>query len=158
MNGEVSIIKLFCRDLSRELTIRQVSKLIKKSYAYTNKEVWDLVKKGVLNKKEIGKSVVCSLNLKNEMTKVLLSLNSALEKQEHLKDKEELIKELKEKDAYTAFISNKKLIIISKEKISVKNAKILDKKEFASFIKENQDNLIVYGFEKYWELVGDAYE
>ena len=155
MNGSVSIIRLFCRDLTKELTIRQVSKLLKKSYAYTNKEVWNLIKKEVLNKKEIGKSVVCSINLNNELTRTLLAFNSALEKQAF---KGKINIELKE--AYTAFYSKNKLFIVCKDKSLFKNvkAKILTKQEFISSLKDiGLDNLIIYGYEKYWEIVGDTY-
>lgn len=163
MDGAVSIINLFCRDLARELTIRQISKLIKKSYAYSNKEVWELIDKEVLNKKEIGKSVICSINLKNEMARTLLALNSTLEKQDHFKEKDmaEMIKPLKENNALTAFFSKNKLFVVCINKSSLKNIKanLLTKEEFVSSIKEiGFDNLLIYGYEKYWEIIGDKYE
>lgn len=162
MDGKINIIRLFCRDLTKEITIRQISKLIKKSYAYTNKKVWNLINKGVLNKKEIGRSIICSLNINNELTKALLVFNSSLEKQEYkLKQEiENLIKDLKEKEVYTAFLSKNRLFIVSNNKSRLKDlkAKILTKQEFASSLKDiGLDNLIVYGFEKYWEFVGDIY-
>lgn len=165
MDGKINIIRLFCRDLTKEITIRQISKLIKKSYAYTNKEVWDLINKEVLNKKEIGKSIICSLNINNELTKALLAFNSFLEKQEYLQNKSRLKQEIErlikdQKEVYTIFLSNKKLFIVCYDKSLLKNlkAKILTKQEFDSSLKNiGLDNLIVYGFEKYWEFVGDIY-
>ena len=159
MNSTVEIIKLFSRDLNRELTIRKISKLIKKSYAHTNKEVWGLVKQGVLNHKEIGKSIICSINLKNDMARILLVFNSNLESID-MKDVS-LIESLKQADAFFAFLSKGKLFVICEDKSKVKlgKAKILSKSEFLSSIKEiGLDNQILYGAEKYWETVGDMYE
>ena len=154
MDSEVSIVKLFCRDLAKELTIRRISQLLKKSYAFTNKEVWKVINKGVLNKKEIGKSIICSINLNNELTKALLAFNSSLEKQQKFPDKS--FPELK--DALTAFYSKNKLYVVTEKKTPIKNAKMLSKEEFLAQIKQiGLDNLIVYGYEKYWELIGDIY-
>ena len=155
MYSEIEIIRLFSRDLSREITIRQVSKAIKKSYCYTNTEVWKLIKKGILNKKEIGKSVVCMLNLKNELTKSLLVFNSSIEKQASKKPIETgLISQLKERNAF-AFYNKNSLYIVCDDKF---DSDVLTKQEFRSKIKEiGLDNLVIYGFEKYWELMGDIY-
>ncbi|MBW2996476.1 hypothetical protein KY332_04205 [Candidatus Woesearchaeota archaeon] len=153
MQGSLSIIRLFCRDLTKELTIRQISKLIKKSYAYTNKEVWNLIKQNILNKKEIGKSIICSINLKNKKTRALLTFNSALE--DH-KDFNTI--ELKQNNVLTAFFSKNKLYIISDKKFKTPG-KILTKQEFISSIKDiGLGNTPVYGYEKYWEIIGDTYE
>ena len=142
MDGKIEIINLFCKDFSRELTIRQISKLIKKSYAYTNKEVWELINSEVLNKKEIGKSLICSLNF-NKLSKALLTYNSTI-RSKNIETK--ILTSFKQKQILTAFYSNKKLITIT----SVK--------EFYTYLKKSQDYEIVYGFEKYWEMAGDIYE
>lgn len=72
MNSEqFGIIKAF-RGFSVELTINQLSKAIKKSYAYTNKYAHEMIHEGILNKKEVGHSILCTLNFKNK--KVLASL------------------------------------------------------------------------------------
>lgn len=160
MKGSIEIIKLYSKDITRELTIRQISKLIKKSYAYTNKEVWLLIKQDVLNKKIIGKSVVCSINIKNNSAKALLVFNSILEGNEKKKN-DILIKELKEKDALTVFLSKNKLFVVCADKSNFKNIKanLLAKHEFISSIKNiGFDNSVIYGHEKYWELIGDAVE
>ena len=152
MDGSVSIIKLFCRDLTKELTIRQISKLLKKSYAYTNKEVWNLIKADILNKKEIGRSVVCSINLKNKTTRALLTFNSAIESKDYN------TAELKKNNVLTAFFSKNRLYIISNKKFKT-SGKILTKQEFIDSVKQiGLDNDIVYGYEKYWEIIGDIYE
>ena len=143
MDSRFSIVNLFCRDLTRELTIRQISKLIKKSYAHTNQEVWELINKGVINKKDIGKSILCSLNINNDLTKSLLVFNSMTLKME-VKD------EWKQDDILFAFYSKNKLIVVGKNGIS--------KQDFKTMAKQGIDFTVVYGHEKYWELIGDIYE
>ena len=144
MEGSLRIIQLFSKDLSRALTIRQISQLIKKSYAYTNKEVWELINKDIINKKEIGKSLLCSLNISNPLTRTLLAFNDSLNKRSL---KEEILQELKEKDALTAFYSKNKLYIVSDQKF--KHGISISKKE----TKVDVD--VVYGFEKFWEIIED---
>lgn len=154
MLGSLEVVKLYSKDINRELTIRQISKLIKKSYAYTNKEVWELIKTGVLNSREIGKSVVCSLNLSNDMTRALLVFGSNLS---HI-GKE--LPSFVDKEVYFAFYSNKKLHVVCRDKSLLKGVKgvIMTKEEFVDNINEiGLVNDVVYGAEKYWEKVGDIY-
>jgi len=169
MEQIAEIVKLFCKDIFREITIRQISKSIKKSYAYTNKEVWGLVEKGVLKEKKIGNSVVCSINISSESARALLSFNSFLEKEEYFKKNEDvkskiahLINESKEKGVFTAFLVKNELVLVCFDKSVFKGselkAKIITQDEFSSFIKNSGfDNLVVYGYEKYWESIGDIY-
>ena len=150
MEAEVSVIRIFSRDLAKEITIRQISKTIGKSYAFTNQLVWGLIKKGVLNKKEIGRSVICSINLKSSLSIALLVYNSQMEKH-----KEHDVSEFKDKNALTAFINKGRLIVVSENKLSMKS---ITKREFMDSIdKIGLDNTVIYGHEKYWEMVGDRY-
>ena len=142
MLGKIEIVKLFGRDLTRELTIRQISKLIKKSYAYTNKTVWELIKEGVLTSREIGRSVVCSLDIGNEVTRELLAFGSFLDRPK--------LDISKFTDSYFAFSFGNKVHTVGPKGMS------LD--EFASFVKKKGIGKVVYGFEKYWEKIGDIYE
>ncbi len=68
---QFGIIRAF-RGFSVELTINQLSKAIKKSYAYTNKYAHEMIHEGILNKKEVGHSILCTLNFRNK--NVLASL------------------------------------------------------------------------------------
>jgi hypothetical protein len=97
------------------------------------------------------------------MARTLLALNSTLEKQDHFKEKDiaDVIKPLKENNALTAFFSKNKLFVVCIDKSSLKKIKanLLTKEEFVSSIKEiGFDNLLIYGYEKYWEIIGDEYE
>ena len=70
----ISIIKVFSKDPSKEITIRQLSKKAGLSYKATYRTVKYLIKEGVLNVKQFGKSSVTSLNL-NKKTKAFLNLS-----------------------------------------------------------------------------------
>ena len=73
---QLNIIKLFSDKPDVELTIHQISKTIKKSYAFTNKYTHELINDGILRKKLIGNAIVCSLSLDSEQAIGLLILNS----------------------------------------------------------------------------------
>jgi hypothetical protein len=158
MQGKLEVVRLFCADPSRELTIRAISQLIKKSYAYTNKEVWELISDKVLKHKEIGKSVICSLDIHNPYSQELLAFNSFSDSK--AKQKDEIISELKKNDALFAFYSKSKLHIVCRDKSLFKGmkAETMTKQDFIDSLKKmGLDNSVVYGYEKYWEIVGDAY-
>lgn len=89
-NTKKKIIPLFSKDLDRELTIHQIKKELKRSYHFVYDNVQELIKENVLNKKTRGHSTVCTLNLKNDKTSALLTLNSIEEKEHFFNNKKEL--------------------------------------------------------------------
>lgn len=141
MQGEIEVVRLYSEDISREMTIRQISKEMGKSYAYTNGLVWKMIKEGVLKSREIGKAVVCSINISNKMAQELLAFGSFL----HTK----LSNEKDFDDSYFAFKYGSKVISVGPKGMSLK--------EFSDFVKSKGHGKPVYGFEKYWEKVGDIY-
>jgi hypothetical protein len=78
---ELAVVRLFSDDLSRELTIRQKSSLIEKSYFYTNTLVHSMVKENLLLKKVYGHSIVCSLNQDSGVVKALINLDKAISRE-----------------------------------------------------------------------------
>lgn len=92
-NTKLNIIALFSKDLDRELTINQIKHKLKRSYHLIYDNTTELIKQNILNKKTIGHSINCSLNLKNEKTKAMLILNSINEK-EHFFNKKKSLKSL----------------------------------------------------------------
>ena len=76
---ELNVVKLFSKDIARELTIRQMSSLMKKSYFYTNTLVHSMIKERLILKKVYGHSIVCSVNEKSKVVKALIMLERAME-------------------------------------------------------------------------------
>lgn len=162
MFGALAIIKLFCKDFTLDYTINQISKKIKKSYAYTNKEVREFIHKGILNKKIVGPSILCSLNLKNDLTIALLVLCSAEKKQEFFADKEDLKKKLDalvfhiKQNVDCVMYKDKHIHIISRDHVDLPPTEfsigVLGLDEDPSGFA---DCVILYGFENFWRLVGD---
>jgi hypothetical protein len=166
MDSYIGIIRAFSRDLASEHTIRQVSKLIKKSYAYTNKKCRELISQGVLLKKVVGASILCKLNFENDITITLLSLNSALEKREKIsgkkkQDAEELQNSLS-KAVDVILLKENKFYIVAKDHLECNDklslldidAVVLSEDQFNQMVKNDFEKLIlIYGFENFWRLM-----
>lgn len=162
------IIRAFIDNPDKKLTINQISKLIKRSYFFTNTNARKLIQEGVLNKEIIGHSILCSLNFNNDKTIGLLITNSMKKKNnteakdKRIKDAQILINELKSKTIiYTAFLKDKLVIVAENE---LEAARLLQSKDLKNleieiigkenFSKEHLINsIIIYGFEEFWRLV-----
>lgn len=67
-NFQINLLQLFDRNFNSEFTINQIAKKINFDYAYANREVNKLIKRGIISKKTVGNAHLCSLNLKNDET------------------------------------------------------------------------------------------
>ncbi len=179
MDSYIEIISIFYKDLAREYTIRQVSKQIKKSYAYTNIRCRELISQGILSKKVVGASILCRLNYKSDKTLGLLVLKSILEKTTELEKekKDEDDKKLAEdfsvversikEFAESIFFAQDKFHVLCKnemelnQKLSALDLKygfsVYDKNGFNAYVKQNglKDIILVYGFENFWRVIAD---
>ena len=169
MQPDISIIRQFTGNLGRECTIRQISKLIEKSYAFTNNHVRKLIDSRVLNKKVVGNAILCSLNLSNEKVIGLL-INASIEKREEfLAGNEGLAAKVKEiidlawEEISSIIIVDEKISLLCDdelkhdivlEKLNKFNVNVLNNADFISLVKENLAKVVcVYGYEKMWRLV-----
>lgn len=171
-NIELSIIRLFSKDSARELTINQISKELKKSYSFVNKEVRDLIGKGILNKKIIGPSIVCSLNAKNDRTIMLLSMVSVDDKERFFAEKAKALEAIRipsekitqQASVYTIYINRKdtsKVTVVCDDWLKVRGVltgidtpvsfTVIGKESFGKD-KDNRDIVVTFGFENYWRL------
>jgi hypothetical protein len=164
-NVELDIIRLFSQKSDVELTIHQISKNLKKSYAFTNKYAHDMLKQDILKKKVVGNAILCSLNKDNEKLLGLLVMNSISKKMqfEHsLKNdsKVELSAFIRSLDEKIVFISGSTITIISDKQLPVK--KILGFKvnisSYDSFIKnkgalELSDVIVLKNHEQFWSMI-----
>ena len=166
-NVELSIIRLFSQKSDVELTILQLSKNLKKSYAFTNKYAHEMLKQDILKKKVVGNAILCSLNKDNEKLLGLLVMNSISRKMqfEHsLKDdsKIELSAFLRSiDDSKTVFLSGSVVTVISDDKVpvvkKVAGFKIIVS-SFDSFIKgkaslELSDVIVLKNHERFWSVI-----
>ncbi|MBR9675592.1 hypothetical protein GOV05_01135 [Candidatus Woesearchaeota archaeon] len=171
---ELETISLFSKDLTLNLTINQISKELKKSYAFTNKYVREFLDKGILSKKIVGSAVLCSLNYSNEKTLGLLMLNSIEDKTQFLKKIDASTKKvvglLKEAPGLLSLFITKNeyfLVCEDKERANTYLSKIggaakpkitlLEKNEFKiGFRSINLKNTIIMeGYEKFWKLISE---
>ncbi|MBI5066536.1 nucleotidyltransferase domain-containing protein [Candidatus Woesearchaeota archaeon] len=63
-----SIVALLASDITREYTIREISQVLRKNYRNTYESVQELIKNKIIHKKRVGRSDICSLDLKQEET------------------------------------------------------------------------------------------
>ena len=75
MTVEQEILRAYERNLKDVLSINQISKRTKKAYPYVNKKVKLLIEQGILKRKDVGRSCLCTVNLSNKQTVMFLSLN-----------------------------------------------------------------------------------
>jgi hypothetical protein len=175
---ELEIIGLFNRDINLLLSINQIAKKLNKAYPYINSKVNDLIKEGILNKVEVGRSYLCSINLENEKAIVLLSLNEIYKKEKQLKKTpkaQHLLQELKsikqQFKTYTVYLEKKQLTFVldhihDKEAIKNNYKEIkkfdlifLTKTEFHNTILNNisvlKNKTVLYSPETYFELLNE---
>jgi len=115
--------------LGKDLTINQISKIIKKSYAFTNKYTHELIHKNILKKKIIGPSILCSLNYNNEETIACLVYNS-------IKKSSELDKKIE---------SKAKIVLMHKKKLHYIKNTLPKELDFSQIY-------VLKGHEKFWRM------
>jgi hypothetical protein len=177
-NIENEIIALYSSNLVNIFSINQISKLLKKKYPYVNKKVGYLIENNVLNKIEVGKSYLCSLNLNNDKTLFLLSFNEILKK-EFFKFNDKTIN----KEYFENFINNNSInlgilsVFLSKDNIifivndlkyrrkiedKFSNCIVIDQNELSDLLIEKPDffenYIVLYGYEKFFELIKHNFE
>lgn len=175
---EQEIISLYAKDISSLYSINQIAHRLGKKYPYINKKVSALIKNNIFKKTIIGRSYLCSLNLRNDETIYLLILNEIRKKKTELElDKnlqpviEYISKAKKITNLHLALKSREKIIFVLPaaeekeqfEKALVKEAMNGYKTEIhtkQSFLKELLDNkelqekhVILHGYEKYYDYL-----
>jgi hypothetical protein len=160
MDGIIEIIRLFSKDPAREITINQISKEIKKSYSFTNKNARQMIDEGILNKKIVGPSILCSLNCTNEMTKALLCLVSVQKKNEFISKNpskaaiEDIVSKTKEHSDFIFSYENS-IYIVTDSSVEKTKATVISKKEFSLKKFDISKMVLLWGYDKFWELLGD---
>ncbi|RLE38495.1 hypothetical protein DRJ17_03780 [Candidatus Woesearchaeota archaeon] len=164
----LGVIEILSRDLSKGLTINQISKLLHKSYAATNMLVRGMISDEILNKLIVGNAILCTLNLRNELTRALLAVASVKKKQTDSSWKKkidiELIDELKRRFTIECvFLQDDKLNIVCRNVLALQE--FLNERKIRAAVFEAADfhvkkdlsrSYVIYGFERFWELIANA--
>lgn len=169
---EIEIIELFRQDLTRVLSIRQISKELGRTYPYIHKKVSEFLEDGIFKQIKIGNSILCSINLQSEQAILLLSINEIKKKNELIKQNKTLTKKIlkiktvnSEVPIQTALQVKTQTIIVTENKFYKKalmkefsNSLILTREEFQETIvcdySKFQDHTLLYHNERYFELIG----
>lgn len=81
MKLQLKIIDLLAKNPEKEFSINEIAKILGEFYSFVHRTVNEMIKDGVILKRKVGKSYLCSLNLENEKTSALIQL-SEIEKRE----------------------------------------------------------------------------
>ena len=90
MKLELKIVDLLLRNKEKDFTIHEISNALKQYYSLVHRTVEKLSKDNIIVRKKTGKAYVCSLNLENEKTHVLLTLSEIERKEEFYSKNREL--------------------------------------------------------------------
>lgn len=175
---EQEIISLYSKDISSLYSINQIASKLGKKYPYINKKVTILIKNNIFKRTIIGRSYLCSLNLKNDETVYLLILNEIHRKTSELKQNPKLHEVIEYVDKAKKLI-NLQLVLKSKDRILFVLDKPEEKEQFEnaivkqamkdynaeihtkeSFLKEmlkskelHEKHTILLGYERYYEYI-----
>ena len=175
---EQEIISLYSKDISSLYSINQIAHKLGKKYPYINKKVTLLIKNNIFRKTIIGRSYLCSLNLKNDETIYLLILNEIHKKTSELKQNPKLQEVIDYVNKAKKLI-NLQLVLKSRDRILFVLDKPEEKEQFEkailkqamkdykieihtkeSFLKEmlktkelHEKHTILQGYEKYYEYI-----
>lgn len=139
------IVDLFAKELGRELTINQISKELKKSYASINGHVRGMITSGLLNSKDVGSAILCSPNYENPEIVGYLVLNSIQ------RTGKSTAKDIDER-VTCAFTIGKTVYYHAIGDIHVKNWKKID--DLKSIVKEKLGDVrIIKGHEVFWRFI-----
>lgn len=142
-----------------ELTINQISKKIKKSYAFTNKYTHELITSGIILTKVIGSAILCKLNYKNEETiAALCFLSISKNAKKDNTNFREIIRKKSIDDTELVIYYEKKLYVITDKKYSsTKNILVKSSIEFKSELKKFDFSKlqIIHNSEIFWRLVAE---
>lgn len=172
---EQDIIELYSDNISSIYSINQIAGKLGKKYPYINKKVSLLIKNRIFKKIVVGRSYLCSLNLKNDETIYLLILNEIKKKKAELEAHPKLQGTMDYLDKVKKAIPIQ-LVIKSKDSLffvfegsedkerfekgtfkqlfSHHRVEALTKESFLAVLVEDkdiqEDHIILHGFEKYY--------
>lgn len=172
---EQEIIALF-DSIKIAYTIHQISTKLKKAYPYVNKKVNEFIEEGIFKKLVVGRSYLCSLNLENEKTIVLLTIHEIRKKEDFLKKEKaynyflDSLQKLKQIVPIYSIIMQNDVINIVLNSIEDKNLlkkhlaefkdydfEIYDRKSYQKYLLEHPEllhtRIILTGYERYFELL-----
>lgn len=168
---DIEIIELFSKNLVAFYSINQIAKLLNKTYPYVNKRVSYLIGEGILKKVKLGAAHLCSLNLSNDKTILLLSLTEIEKREEFIKKNTELGKALelleqerRNRTIHCAFLHNNTIFFVLEDpqfsiEIQGFQTSVINKDEFLKLVVKGdvlKEHIILYGSEKYFQFIKEV--
>ena len=91
MKIELKIVDFLARNIDEKFTINKIAKSVKEYYSFVHRTINKLAIDGVVMKTKAGKAYLCSLNLENEKTLMLIQL-SEIERRKEFYEKNKGLK------------------------------------------------------------------
>jgi len=167
---DLAILELFLRNTYLSLSINQIAIRLGKTYPNINKKVNELLEEGILNKIVIGRSHLCSLNLENPKTRLLLGILELKNLEENrpglVKETRELLKPFR-KAGQVLFVSlqDKTIFLCVSDKrpftgmrlpkpwqLTISSPSEMEHLLESSIFSEHH---LLDGFERYFEFIND---
>lgn len=162
MTGEQDILAAYNSDIKGVFSIHELSRRLGKAYPYVHRNVHKLVEKGILKKAAMGRSHLCSVNLRNKQAVLLLALNE-LQKHEHvpveMRNRAREIEETQSHDPVLMIIyapnTNELLVVHDKEEETYLTREEL-KKRLIEDEKLYEKHIVLAGYENFYSLLTEA--
>jgi len=164
---EMDIIGLYDDNLVNLFSINQIATKLGKKYPYINKKVTELLNQRILNKTVVGKSYLCSLNMENEKTLLMLCMMELYKKQRvaGLSKILQFVEHNKlQITIHCVLRYNGKLLFVvedikDRRKIErqFRDCAVVSQQEFLDMLDEEEKlyrkHIVLYGAERFYELV-----
>ena len=163
---EQEIIQLYDRNLVNLLSINQISKSLNKKYPYINKKVSQLLKDGIMKKIVVGRSYLCTLDLENPKTVLLLAMFEMNKNKPFMTDN---VTEFVDKNSIQLSVLcvveyNKRLLFVVNDlkdrrviQRAFPDANVIDKTGFLDILSYEKelftDHTVIYGYENFFSLI-----
>jgi hypothetical protein len=176
---EQQILEVFDRDYSQLFSINQISKKLNRSYPHINAKVNNLISEGVISTANVGRSILCSLNLDNEKSIALLILENAGKKERafaKIRNRKGFLDEIRtikeEFNVDTIFLAGRDLIFVidnPHDREAIKNMfseikqfslVFCSKAGFKEYLIKDpaaiSSHIVLYSYERYFESVSSV--
>jgi hypothetical protein len=164
---EQEIIGLYDSNLVNLFSINQIARSLKKTYPFINKKVTELLDSSILRKTVVGKSYLCSLNLDNELTAILLAKHEIAKREGSIEAKpvQDFISGTRLRITVHCVLSSPAGLVFVIENLKDRreiqrvfpSATIVDREEFLDLIVDDEllysQHAVLYGMERFIELV-----
>ncbi|NOZ81524.1 MAG: winged helix-turn-helix domain-containing protein [DPANN group archaeon] len=171
---DLAILQLFLRNTYLRLSINEIARRLGRQYPNINRKVNELLQEDILLKQVIGRSHLCSLNLDNPRTRLLMGLielrRLEQEQPKEAKALRERVRELRRHHPINfALLKGREIFLCIQRNTPRKGPRSLaadgawqirsiPSADMSRHLLEHSlfaDHHLIYGFDRYYEFIND---